>query len=365
MKRRIQEDDYELQEDAFFSQTDRAKILVSVIPVVLIILILAITLIVNGTKKEQAQTDDLQQSIMDYADESRPEDSALVKTEEVTPKPSEAEKETQKPQKEEDSQNVISKEGDSQNDSIPSPTPYQQIMNTDKVDYSKISYNRDEQLKEMMTYWADNNQKALDDLANLDRFKAMSWALKGTVDFYYYGDRNASGDPEGKGIAVYADNQYYYGEWKNGVRSGNGTWIHYHIHNTVNKNDIYLYHQYTGSWADDLPDGEGSEHYDYEAALLKENKIYNTNLIGSYSKGLVHGEFYLTTFYAEDEYREWYAAAEHGSWIYKSENKDKAGRRTVYVSTIDSNDYVWMLPKENRNIGVPCLISAKKSSSEN
>ena len=39
------------------------------------------------------------------------------------------------------------------------------------------------------------NQKALDDLANLDRFKAMSWALKNSKDYYYYGDKNTAGLP--------------------------------------------------------------------------------------------------------------------------------------------------------------------------
>lgn len=365
MKKNIHDEDFEFQDDKFFNQIDKAKILVSVIPVALIIIILAITLIVNGKKGNKPEAEDLQQSIMDYADESRPVNNTSVNVEEVTEASSEKVQEPAESEKEgsPEKEGTSSKTEESQIDMEPSPTPYQQIMNTDKVDYSKVSYNRDEQLKEMMAYWADGNQKALDDLANLDRFKAMSWALKNTTDFYYYGEQNAAGQPEGKGIAVYADNQYYYGEWKAGVRSGGGTWIHYHIHNTVNKNDPYLYHQYAGSWAEDLPDGEGSEHYDYDASLLKENKIYNTNLIGNYSQGLIHGDFYLTTFYAEGEYREWNARADHGSWIYQSENKDKVGRKPIYVSTLDPDNYVWMLPKENKNIGVSCLISAKRNSS--
>lgn len=356
----IHDDDFELQDENLISRMDRAKILISVIPVVLIIIILAVTMIVNEKKEDPSESEDLQQSIMDYADETNSTNNTLVKTEELP----QTDTKLTTPEKEVVSKDEISAEED-QGNAEPSSTPYGKIMDTDKTDYSKVSYDRDEQLKEMMSYWADNNQKALDDLANLDRFKAMSWALRDTTDFYYYGDRNVSGIPEGKGIAVYADNQYYYGDWKDGVRSGNGTWIHYHIHNTANKNDLYLYHQYTGSWAEDLPEGEGSEHYDFEMSLLKENTGYNNNLIGSYSKGLVNGDFYLTNIYPDGNVREWYAQAEHGSWIYKSENKDKAGRGPVYVSNIDPNDYIWMLPKENKNVGVPCLISKKNSSSKN
>lgn len=351
MKKLFDEDETEIQ------NMDKAKILVSVIPVVLIVIILAITLIVNSNKKDTPKEDDLQQSIMDYADDAMPSNSDSVS--ETSGKDDEESDTDEKAGQEESSD---SKEEDSSQTEAPSPTPYQQIMDTDKVDYSKISFDKDEQLKEMMTYWADNNQKALDDLANLDRFKAMSWKLRDSSDFYYYGDKNAAGLPDGTGIAVYADNQYYYGEWKNGLRSGNGTWIHYHIHNTANKSDLYLYHQYTGSWANDLPDGEGSEHYDYDTTLFQDNMIYCTNLIGSYSAGLIDGEFYMTSTDANENYKEWNASAENGSWSFLSDKRDSVGRGPVYVSVKDSNNYFWMLPKENKNIGVPCLISKQNKN---
>lgn len=349
-------------DDSDFNGMDKAKLLVSIIPVVLIIIVLAVTLIVNGSKKEKAGEDDLQQSIMDYADGVAPAESDSVQGEEgdgiVKREPVDLEPEGDKEPAKEDA-----KEPDPTKspDVSLSPTPNQQVMNTRQVDYGKVTFNRDEQLKEMMTYWADNNQKALDDLANLDRFKAMSWKLKGTKDCYYYGDKNAAGQPEGMGIAVYTDNQYYYGEWKGGLRSGKGTWIHYHIHNTENKNDIFLYHQYTGSWANDLPEGEGSEHYDFEMSLLKEHNVYYGNLIGSYAGGLINGDFYVTTLDYNNEMKEWNGKADHGSWIYQNENKDKAGRKPALVSTVDPDNYIWLSTKENKNIGVRCLISKQKN----
>lgn len=345
MKKMFDEDDDE------FQNFDKAKIIVSIIPVVLIILILTVMLIMNNRKKEDAQTDDVQQSILDYADEGKntedtenvlQADSDAVIKDEQTNKP----KESPSPSPE----------------AVPSPTPYKEVMKQAKVDYSKIQFDKDEQLKEMMTYWADSNEKAVDDLANLDRFKAMSWKLKGTSEHYYYGEVNASGQANGMGVAVYADNQYYYGSWKNGVRSGNGTWIHYHFHETENTNDPYTYHQYTGGWANDLPDGEGSEHYDFDQTVIKKHKEYLSNLIGGYSAGLVHGEFYLTSIHAgDDDMMEWKAQAEHGSWLYQAESKDKKGNRPVYVDYNDPNNYTWMLPKDNVNIGVPCLISKNKN----
>lgn len=339
------------EEENEYADLDKRKILVTVIPFVLIIIILAITLLVNSLQKDSDNSDDLQQSIMDYADEHK-EEAPPLKQEEVSSINSG--KETQDPDEQTDNE-----DGQQEAESTPSPTPYREIM--EKVDYSKVKFDKDAQLKEMMAYWEDNNQKALDDLANLDRFIAMSWTLSGTDDCYYYGDTDSQGHPEGKGIAVYADNQYYYGDWKNGVRSGNGTWIHYHIHQEENTTDLYTYHQYTGGWADDLPQGKGSEHYDYNLELLKKGIGYDTNLIGSYSKGLVDGEFYLTNIYSDGSMKEWNAKAEHGSWIYQSENKDKKGNRTVYVDVKDPDNYIWMQPKDNKNIRVPCLISKNKN----
>ncbi len=345
-------------DDSDDKSMDRAKLIVSIVPVILIIIILAITLIINGSKKEKAGEDDLQQSIMDYADGTVPAGSDSVQAGEtdgeVKREPVEAKEDEGQMEQDEDSPETAASPD-------PSPTPYKQAMDPNQVDYSKVEFNKDEQLKEMMTYWADNNQKALDDLANLDRFKAMSWKLKGTKDCYYYGDKNGAGQPEGMGIAVYTDNQYYYGEWKNGVRSGKGTWIHYHIHGTENKNDVFLYHQYTGSWANDLPDGEGSEHYDFEMSLLKEHNVYYGNLIGSYAGGLVNGDFYLTTLDYKQEMKEWNGKADHGSWIYQNDNKDKSARKPALVSTVDPDNYVWLSSKENKDIGVRCLISKQKN----
>lgn len=326
------------------------KVLVKVVPFVLIIFVLAVTLIVNRVKKDSdEQTENLQQSIMDYADENRTAETSSMMN--VQASPSAGKESSTENESKEAAEEIM----------VPSPTPYKEIMEAGKTDYSKVKFNKDVQLQEMMAYWEDNNQQALDDLAKLDHYIAMSWQLKGTTDFYYYGGVNGNGQPEGKGIAVYADNQYYYGDWKDGVRSGTGTWIHYHIHSLENTKDVYTYHQYAGGWANDLPEGEGSEHYDYNLALLVERVGYDANLIGSYSQGLVHGDFYITNLYADESTKEWNASAEHGSWIYLNENKDKKGNRTVHVEIGNPDNYIWMHPKDNVNIGVPCLISKNKN----
>ena len=113
-----------------------------------------------------------------------------------------------------------------------------------------------------------------------------------------FGETDGDKRPSGKGLAMYADNQYYYGEWKNGARSGNGMWIKYYVYdqNANAKDSIYLQHSYSGSWANDLPNGDGAEHYDFIDENLEPEVAYNRNFIGNFKDGLYHGEIYITNY---------------------------------------------------------------------
>lgn len=337
MKRDFDYEDEINQEEMSRAHWERARILVKIIPFVLIIAVLAITLLVDQAGGHQ-----------DDSGEAPVEEAMSVESDTV---PSREQSENEIPKTPVPEQEPV-QTAEPEN---PTPTPYQEIM--EEVDYSKVKFSTQEQLAEMMFYWESNNQQALDDLANLDHFKAMSWHLSGTEEFYYYGDTNAGGQPHGKGIAVYADNQYYYGDWKDGKRNGGGTWIHYHMHLKPSNTDIYTYHQYAGLWKNDLPDGEGSEHYDMNSEALIENQYYNTNLIGSYSEGLIDGEFYITTIEKNNNIKEWDAQADHGAWIYQNNSKDRKGNRTVQVEIQNPDNYIWMNPKDNHDIGIPCLIT--------
>ena len=95
--------------------------------------------------------------------------------------------------------------------------------------------------------------------------------------------------------------------------------------------------------------------------LLKERVSYTANLIGSYAAGKVNGEFYLTNIYSDGNTKEWYADAVNGSWVYQNDDKDTNGRKPVFVEDRNPDNYIWMSPKENVNIGVACLISSNKN----
>lgn len=317
------------------TKKEKIQVLIKIIPILLILLILLIMLLVKPSVSDQRDPVQSPASASEESETQTPDENMSV-----TEAPSAAPSVTMLP--------------------AASPTPYREVMETEKVDYSHIAFNTEEQLKEMMSYWEEGNQKALDDLVNLERFKAMSYQLKGTKNYFYYGDKNSSSLPDGLGIAVYADNQYYYGEWKNGVREGQGKWMHYHIHLTDQSDDLVTYHQYTGGFVNDLPEGDGQEHYDFRQELLKENVGYNSNYLGTYRKGLLDGEFYITNLYRDGNLKEWNATAKEGSFLYQNKNKDTKGRGPVMVDTRNPDNYIWMSQKENQNLGVLCYISDKK-----
>ena len=69
----------------------------------------------------------------------------------------------------------------------------------------------------------------------------------------------------------------------------------------------------------------------------------------------------MTSINYKSDILEWYATAKDGSWVYQNEARDKAGRGPVQVEDRNPDNYVWLHPKDNVNIGVPCLISKNKN----
>ncbi|SFP44557.1 hypothetical protein SAMN04487928_10278 [Butyrivibrio proteoclasticus] len=227
--------------------------------------------------------------------------------------------------------------------------------------YKGLAIDTNAQLKEMYTYWSDNNTEAVRDLAHLERFEAMSYKLSGTQDFYYYGDLDSTGLPEGTGLAVYGDDQYYFGEWKVGKRNGNGTWINFYPDYS---NYVVTEHMYTGAWSDDLPTGEGQEHYDYDFTKMNGDDIYVQNAIGSFENSYYNGKMYIITIDKDQNTEEWFGTCQGGTWQQVvNTHLDKDGKIPVLQNKNDEKDFVSMTEegtKDNRVSGI--IIGGKKAN---
>ncbi len=220
-------------------------------------------------------------------------------------------------------------------------------------------------LAEMKGYWEAGNLEAVRELAHLPRYTETSSRLSGSDRYYYMGETDAQNRPHGMGLAIYADHQYYYGSWKDGLRDGDGMWIKYYIYGEAGPGeaDVYRMHSYSGQWKGDLPHGEGAQHYELLEEHLREPEGYNRNFIGTFAQGYYHGEMYVTNYYRNGNVKEWTGDAVHGVWKPMGQ-KDKEGRYPVLVDVKDEDNYQWIHEQDNKNAGVTGLISSVKNRDE-
>lgn len=248
--------------------------------------------------------------------------------------------------------------------------PSVMFIETTPVAEKKIAYKDDsfpstqedvqQLLKDLASYWASYNLDAVDYLVRMEKYRYLSQLLAGTADCFYYGDTNAEGIPHGKGIAVYAGNQYYYGDFVSGKRSGKGHW--YQIFNRKGdyakaNNGIYL-HTYTGEWKNDKPDGEGQEHISLDDEFVTTRIC--TNVIGTFREGYYDGEEKVTSIDQNGEFRNWTGYCIKGAWAPIDGNvvqgyNDK-NQIPVLRNVENRDDYFWMMQEENGGQGVMGLV---------
>lgn len=367
-------------------ENSKAKLLTIGIAVVLILMIAGISLVIHAINKRDSEdtSSKLQSDIMEYADngqengvtsqeiEKEPEEEDAAAAETVTEEKTEteaetAEKEDTEPavvvekQEQEAEESIMEEENRKQEENAEEQKTTAKWQKDANENLAAVEIDLPRQMAEMKDYWEQGNMKAVEDLAYLPRYRAASEKLSGTTKYYYFGDTDGENRPNGRGLAMYTDNQYYYGSWENGVRSGDGMWIKFYVYdqNAKAKDSIYLQHSYSGMWSGDLPNGDGAEHYDFIDGNLEPNVGYNRNFIGKFKDGLYNGEIYITDYYSDGNSKEWSGQATEGVWHPMGE-KDKKGQYPIIVQLTNPENYQWMNEKVNKNNGVKGLISAAK-----
>ena len=103
---------------------------------------------------------------------------------------------------------------------------------------------------------------------------------------YYYGDKDPAGNREGKGLAVYENGYYYYGDFHGNVRSGHGLWIRAVYSDTV---AIGSY-MFEGEWQNDCPMGNGTATSSYYKDRIGASELFKQVITGNYTNGLEDGQ---------------------------------------------------------------------------
>ena len=227
----------------------------------------------------------------------------------------------------------------------------------DVEDENDISYSKEFILNEALPYFADNKQDAIWDLAHLKRYVKLSSELKNTNQYYYIGDVNGDGQPNGKGLAIYEDNSYYYGDWVAGVKSGTGTWFRFYINEKSKRNamGVYTEHSYAGEWADDLPNGEGAEHFDVDVSKINGSDPVIMNVVGGFTSGLYDGEMYANTVDFKSDIQEWDAVVVNGVFTLWRD-MSAIGECSVWRNKDDHNLCMDIDKSENKNQGIQELL---------
>lgn len=341
----------------FLQKPYMTTVLMGIIVVLLICILVLLVFMPSRRASRQTEANvDLQQNITDYAQEQKDKENEADKektSEAVVVTPSD--KETTQEEKE---------EADKEEEEETTPEEEPEAADGDKTavvvdieDESDEAYTKEFILNEALPYFADNDQDAIWDLAHLKRYVKLSKELENTGKFYYQGDVDADGRPNGKGLAIYEKNSYYYGDWSHGVRSGNGNWFRFYIgqRNKTNAMGKYMAHSYSGAWADDLPNGEGAEHFEVDVSKLEGHTRILQNVVGNFSGGLYDGEMYANTVDYVGNLEEWNGIADKGVFTLWRD-MSAIGECSVWQNRDDSSLCMDIDKSENKNQGIRELL---------
>lgn len=335
----------------FLQKPYMTTVLLGVIAVLLICIIALLVWMPRRRQETQADiNNNLQQSITDYANEQKQKDYVSgLSGETVSIAPV---------KKQEDGM----QEPDAGTDQVDEQAledadSGKTAIVVDVEDENDISYSKEFILNEALPYFADNRQDAIWDLAHLKRYVKLSSELKNTNQYYYIGDVNSDGQPNGKGLAIYEDNSYYYGDWVAGVRSGSGTWFRFYISEKSKRNamGVYTEHSYAGEWADNLPNGEGAEHFDVDISKIDGPDPVIMNVVGGFKGGLYDGEMYANTVDYKSDLLEWDAIAANGVFTLWRD-MSAIGECSVWRNKDNHNLCLDIDKSENKNQGIQELL---------
>lgn len=343
----------------FLKRPEATKLLLGIIAALLICILILVSITLAGGRRKNSDAEDLQQTITDYAKKQQELGEQVLGEQDLEKETDTPAADKEKEREEQDAENEEApKEDADEEESLPDKNEKTAIV-VDIEDENDEAYTKEFILKEAYPFFADNNQEAIWDLAHLKRYVKLSKELENTGEYYYQGDVDGEGKPDGTGLAIYEKNSYYFGTWSHGVRSGQGTWYRYYINERKNKGNadgVYMAHSYAGSWADDLPDGEGAEHYDVDVSKLQPTKgRILQNVVGNFTDGLYDGDMYANTVDYIGNVQEWDGTAKKGVFTLWRD-MSAIGECAVWRYKDDPTVCLDIDVSENKNQGVRELL---------
>jgi len=131
---------------------------------------------------------------------------------------------------------------------------------------------------------------AIKDMIRTEEFTDMVDEVIGSSNSFYYGDRDESGRRSGKGLAVYENGYFYYGDYADDVRSGNGLIIRA-VYSESSSIGSYIFE---GEFLNDKPNGKGTATSNFYKDKIDSSGLTKQIITGEYTDGFENGTMNLT-----------------------------------------------------------------------
>lgn len=145
-----------------------------------------------------------------------------------------------------------------------------------------------ETLQKLYDCFGSEDLDAVKDMMRTEEFKDLADEVIGSNSFYY-GTKTPEGNREGKGIAVYENGYYYYGDFSGNLRSGHGILMRA-VYSDSSAIGSFVY---DGTWSNDKPNGEGTCTSNYYKDKIGASGLSKQVIKGTYTDGLENGTMTL------------------------------------------------------------------------
>lgn len=159
----------------------------------------------------------------------------------------------------------------------------------EEAELAKIEAAHNEILKKIYDCFAAGNIDDVKELLRTDEVKSFSDELVRADASYYYGDKDANGNRQGKGIACYMDGYVYYGDFAGNVRSGQGIWMRA-VYSDSSAIGSFIFE---GTFENDKPNGQGTATSNFYKDKIPSSEMIKQVIAGTYTDGLENGKMSL------------------------------------------------------------------------
>ncbi|MBO4902824.1 MAG: hypothetical protein J5518_08530 [Lachnospiraceae bacterium] len=160
----------------------------------------------------------------------------------------------------------------------------------EEAEIAAIKAAHDEVLSKVLAAFDAGDMDDVKELLRTDEVKRLADEIVSEDTSFYYGSEDTEGNRQGKGVAVYLDGYFYYGNFDRNQRSGEGTWMRA-VYADSSAIGSYIF---KGHWTNDLPNGSGEATSNFYKDRISSAELVKQVIKGEYKDGLENGKMSLS-----------------------------------------------------------------------